>query len=183
VLEAHEDFGLDRPVSLVPPRHSPPPRNILKEYGIEIVRSSRKRHPELQEASNRVQLARDILTGDQPIKQPRMVDDVIETYCASFPSLTAPFLQSGQKKPHPVFRTVPTTVRRRLHMHNLDQSLTAAIEQESAVHIWTHLWETANEIQWPLIESFLRRVTEAINTDQIQIKNMEKLNSELRRSL
>ena len=180
VLETHEDFGLDRPVSLVPPRHSPPPRDILKQYGIEIVRSSRKRHPESQEASNRVQLAREILTGDQPIKQPRMVDDVIETYCASFPSLTAPFLQSGQKKPHPVFRTLPITARRRLHKHNLDQSLTAAIERDSNVHIWTHLWETANEIQWPLIEAFLRRVTEARTTDQVQIKSMEKLNSELR---
>jgi peptidoglycan/xylan/chitin deacetylase (PgdA/CDA1 family) len=180
VLEAHEDFGLDRPVSLVPPRHSTPPRDILKEYGIEIVRSSRKRHPELQEASNRVQLAWEILTGDQPIKQPRMVDDVIETYCASFPSLTAPFLRSGQKKPHPVFRPLPITARRRLHRHNLNQCLTAAIEQDSNVHIWTHLWETANEIQWPLIEAFLRRVTEARTTDQIQIKNMEKINSELR---
>ena len=180
VLEAHEDFGLDRPVSLVPPRHSPPPRDLLKEYGIEIVRSSRKRHLELQEASNRVQLAREILTGDQPIKQPRMVDDVIETYCASFPSLTAPFLQSGQKKPHPIFRTLPITARRRLHRRNLNQSLTAAIERDSNVHIWTHLWETANEIQWPLIEAFLQRVTEARTTDQIQIKNMEKLNSELR---
>ena len=180
VLETHEDFGLDRPVSLVPPRHSPPPRNILKEYGIEIVRSSRKRHPELQKASNRVQLAWEILTGNQPIKRPRMVDDVIETYCASFPSLTAPSLQSGQKKPHPVFRTLPITTRRRLHRRNLNQSLTAAIERDSNIHIWTHLWETANEIQWPLIEAFLRRVTEARTTDQIQIKNMEKINSELR---
>ena len=183
VLEAHEDFGLDRPVSLVPPRHSPPPRDLLKEYGIEIVRSSRKRHPESQEASNRVQLAREILIGDQPIKQPRMVDDVIETYCASFPSLTAPFLQSGQKKPHPVFRTLPITARRRLHRRNLNQSLTAAIKRDSNVHIWTHLWETANEIQWPLIKAFLQRVTEARTTDQIHIKNMGKLNSEFRHSL
>jgi peptidoglycan/xylan/chitin deacetylase (PgdA/CDA1 family) len=183
VLEAHEDFGLDRPVSLVPPRHSPPPRDILKEYGIEIVRSSRKRYPESQEASDRVQLAREILTGDHPIKQPRIVDDVIETYCASFPSLTTPFLQSGQKKPHPVFRMLPLTARRRLHKRNLNQTLTTAIERDSNVHIWTHLWETANEIQWPTIEAFLRRVTEARTTDKIQIKNMEKLNSELRHSL
>jgi len=172
---------LDRPVSLVPPRHSPPPRNLLNEYGIEIVRSSRKRHPELQEASNRVQLVQEILTGNQPIKQPRMVNNVIETYCASFPSLTAPFLQSGQKEPHPVFRVLPITARRHLHKCNLNQSLTAAIELDSNIHVWTHLWETANEIQWPLIEAFLRRVTEARTTDQIQIKNMEGLNSELRR--
>ena len=182
MLETHEDFGLDRPVSLVPPRHSPPPRDILKEYGIEIVRSSRRRHPELREASNRVQLAREILTGDQPIKQTRMVDDVIETYCASFPSLTAPFLQSGQRKPHPVFRVIPKIVRRRLHRHNLNQSLTAAIERDSNIHIWTHLWETANGVQWPLIRSFLRRVSESRTKKQVQIKNMKELNSELRHS-
>ena len=182
LLETHQDFGLDRPVSLVPPRHSPPPRNILKEYGIEIVRSSRKRQPESQEASNRVQLARKILTGDQPIKQPRMVDDVIETYCASFPSLTAPFLQSGRKQPPPVFRVIPKIVRRRLHRHNLNQSLTAAIERDSNIHIWTHLWETANGVQWPLIRSFLRRVSESRTKEQVQIKNMKELNSELRPS-
>lgn len=180
VIEAHEDFGLDRPISLVPPRHSPPPRDILKQYGIEIVRSSRRKHPELQEATNRVQLAREILTGDQPIKQPRIVNDVVETYCASFPSLTAPFLQSGQKKPHPVFRTLPITVRRRLHRYNLNQTLIDAIKHDSNIHIWTHLWETANEIQWPLIEDFLRRVTEAKTTDRIQIENMKNLNSKFR---
>ena len=182
VLKAHEDFGLDRPVSLVPPRHSPPPRDILNEYGIEIVRSSRNRHPELQEASNRVQLAQDILTGDHPIKQPRMVDDVIETYCASFPSLTAPFLQSGQRKPHPGFRVIPKIVRRRLHKHNLNQSLTAAIERNSNIHFWTHLWETANGVQWPLIRSFLRNVSESKTKEQFQIKNMKELNSDLRHS-
>ena len=182
VLEAHEDFGLDQPVSLVPPRHSPPPRDILKEYGIEIIRSSRKGHPESQEASNRVQLAREILTGSQPIKQPRMVDDVIETYCASFPSLTAPFLQSGQREPHPVFRVIPKIVRSRLHRNNLNQGLTAAIERDSNIHIWTHLWETANGVQWPLIRSFLRRVSESKTKEQVQIKNMKELNSELRHS-
>ena len=182
VLEAHEDFGLDRPVSLVPPRHSPPPRDILKEYGIEIVRSPRKRHSESQEAPNRVRLAWEILTGNQPIKRPRMVDDIIETYCTSFPSLTAPFLQSGQRKPHPVFRVIPKIVRRRLHRHNLNKSLTAAIERDSNIHIWTHLWETANGVQWPLIRSFLRRISESKTKEQIQIKNMKELNSELRHS-
>lgn len=182
VLEAHEDFGLDRPVSLVPPRHSPPPRDILKEYGIEIVRSPRKRHPKSQEAPNRVRLAWEILTGNQPIKRPRMVDDIIETYCTSFPSLTAPFLQSGQRKPHPVFRVIPKIVRRRLHRHNLNKSLTAAIERDSNIHIWTHLWETANGVQWPLIRSFLRRISESKTKEQIQIKNMKELNSELRHS-
>lgn len=180
VLKTHGDFGLDRPVSLVPPRHSPPPREILREYGIEIVRSSRARAPGFEEPTNRIQLAWDILTGAQPIASPRVTEDVVETYCTRFPSLTAPFLQSGQQKPHPVFRTIPRFVRRRLHSRNLNRSLSAAIEQDSYIHIWSHLWETANDVQWSLVETALRQVSKIRANDQAHIKTMEELNHDVR---
>ncbi|MXR19087.1 polysaccharide deacetylase family protein [Halobacterium bonnevillei] len=180
VMKTHENFGLDQPISLIPPRHSPPPRKILREYDIEIVRSSRVRAPGYNEATNRLQLALDILTGTQPITSPRVVDDIVETYCTQFPSLTAPFLRSGQADPHPVFRAIPQTVRRRLHSRNLTDVLSTAIRQDSYIHIWSHLWETANGVQWPLIEKFLRHVSKLRATNQLSIRTMEELNREAR---
>lgn len=175
-LEAHEEFGLERPTSLVPPCHSPPPKEVLRDYGIEIVRMSRSQTPELKAAASRARLAMDILTGVQPIMAPQMCDDVLETYCTKFPSLTAPFLQSGQKKPHPLFMIIPRSLRKRLHSYNLEQTLYSVIQEDSYVHVWSHLWEMSNNIQWPHIENFLRTVSYCQTRGNINIRTMEELN-------
>ena len=180
VLDTHDDFGIQRPISLVPPRHSSPPREIIREHGIEIVRSPRARAPGFQASTNRMQLAWDILTGAQPVVSPQVIEGVAETYCTRFPSLTAPFLQSGQQSPHPTFRAIPQVVRRQLHSRNLNNSLSTAIEQDSYLHIWSHLWETANEIQWSLIRPFLQQVSRSQANDELYIKTMKQLNHELR---
>lgn len=180
VLEEHDTFGLDRPTSIVPPRHSPPPRDILREYEIETIRSPRYRAQSSTEASNRFELGKDILTGAQPIVPPRNVDGVVETYTTKFPSLTAPFLKPGRKSPHPVFRALPKSARKKLHIRNMNSALSTAIQHDSFVHMWSHLWETANNVQFPQIEKFLRRVARARTSDLVQIKTMEALNNMVR---
>jgi len=182
VLEAHDEFGLRSPVSLVPPRHSPPPRDILREYGIDIVRAPRKRAPNTTDASNKFKLGIDILKGAQPITPPRIVEGVVETYCTRYPSLTAPFLPSGQLDPHPSFKIIPPSVRRWLHQRNMNATLSRAIERDSHAHFWTHLWETTNGQQWPQIEQFLQRVATARERDHVRIRTMRQLNKEARSS-
>lgn len=179
-IETHEEFGLDQPTSLVPPRHSPPPRDILREVGIEIVRSPRSKAPGYQKATNRISLAHDILTGKQPIVAPRIVDGIAETYCTKYSSLTAPFLQSGRQLPHPIFRTMPRSVRQRLHSYHLHSTLSNTIQRDSYSHLWTHLWDTANDIQWPPIKGFLESVSSARDRGQIEVRTMEELNQQFR---
>jgi len=183
VFETHEDFGLENPVSLVPPSHSPPPKNILEEYGINIIRMAEEHAPNKTKRSNKLELGRDILFGHQPNADPRLVNDIAETYCTRYPSLTTPFLQSGQIKPHPVFRSIPRTMRQRLHRYNMTRNLKNVITNHGALHIWTHLWETANMIQWSLVEKSLRQMAAARNKGKIRILTMRELNAELRQTL
>ncbi|KDE60081.2 hypothetical protein EL22_11450 [Halostagnicola sp. A56] len=180
VFDTHETYGLERPVSIVPPRHSPPPRDILQEYGIEIVRSPRSRGPNTSEASNRFQLAIDILTGSQPITPPRLVEETVETYGTRYPSLTAPFLRAGQQEPHTVFKSIPVAVRQWLHRRNLNETLSTAIERDSYAHFWSHLWETANGDQWPQIEGFLDNVARVRDESGVTIRTMSELNRTVR---
>ena len=178
VFETHDEFGLERPVSLVPPRHSPPPRDVLREYGIDIVRAPRARAPNASEASNRLQLAIDTLSGKQPNCPPRLVDGVVETYCTRYPSLSAPFLTYGRLDPHPFFKVIPSSLRKRRHRKNLERQLSRTIELGSYAHLWTHLWEIANSVQWPIIDHFLRAVSNAHGKGEIRIKTMEDLSKE-----
>lgn len=180
VIETHDNFGLDRPVSMVPPRHSPPPRDILEEYKIGIVRSSQAQSSKLSQLTNQIQLGKDILTGKQPIVSPELSNGVVETYCTRYSSLTAPFLPSGQLDPHPVFKSIPVAIRRWLHRRHLKSALSTAIDQQSYLHLWSHLWETANEIQWQQIEVFLRLVADERNRGYIQIQRMDELNEIIR---
>lgn len=176
VIEAHNSFGLEAPISIVPPRHSPPPRDILKQYNIEIIRSARTGTSHQAQSSNRIQLGKNILTGKQPIRSPQLIDGIIETYCTRYPSLTAPFLPSGQLTPHPAFRTIPLSMRKWLHSRNMRSILSTVINKKSYVHLWSHLWETANEIQWELIESFFHSIAEENKKGNIQIRRMDELN-------
>lgn len=180
VLEIHKDHNLDRPVSIVPPRHSPPPRDLLREYGFDIIRAPRDRAPQVSEASNTFRLGWDILTGAQPICRPQLEDGVVETYCTRYPSLTAPFLPSGQQDPHSIFKTIPQEFRQKLHTRNLNITTSRAIERDSFTHLWAHLWDTANDIQWPQIRKFLHRIATFREAGNVQIRTMKELDDYMR---
>ncbi len=156
--------GLPSPVSFVPPRHSLPEYDVLRDYGIEIIRV-----PENNEPRTKAHRLVRILRGDQPIVEPRLVDGLVESYVTERISLATPLLPSGQRLPHPLFRRVPLAVRRRLHRRTLERTVRRVEESGSHVHVWAHLWDIANDYQWPQIEAFIELLARRQETDDLTV--------------
>ena len=171
----HETAGDERPVSLVPPRHSPPSYNVLTEHGVEIVRI-----PTGGPSSSPVRRLRELLSGPPPICEPELVDGVVETYCTRHPTLTAPSLPSGQESTHAAFRWLPVSVRRRLHERYLRRATRIAIEEDSHLHLWCHLFDLSNEYQFPQVESYLETLGALRDRGDVEIRTMAGLNEDVR---
>lgn len=174
VEEIHERAGVGAPRSFVPPRHRSVSNKLLHEYGIETLRLAdfTEAHPD-----NPARQYISKFTSIAPIAEPRFVNGVLETYCSPHPTLTAPFLSTGQAAVHPAYRVVPPTVRRRIHTRNLSTSLTRAIEQNSFVHHWTHLHNMANDHQMQPIELFLNFAAARRDAEECRICTMEQLST------
>lgn len=173
--DVHRAAGEPAPVSLVPPRHSPPPRDVLHDAGIEIVRTvGYDREP------GRVHKLRRLLFEPPPPKAPRLVDGVVETYCAPFTTLTASSLASGSEPPLAAFRSVPRRLRQRLHERYLTRAVETAAEQDSYTHLWCHLHDMANDSQWPPIRAFLGTLAELRDRGAVEILPMVALNDRVR---
>lgn len=168
--EIHQEHSLQPPTSIVPPRHSPPSRAILDQNGIDCVRVSAMESPE----SNISSFAY-YLTRSHPIHKPSIVNNVLETYTTMKPSLTAPYLQNGQKLPHPSFRVIPRPVRKRIHRRYLSQALEHAVEENSYAHLWSHLFNISNDVQFPIVAEFLAELGERQQQGEIEISRMTDL--------
>lgn len=173
--EVHREFGAPAPVSLVPPRHSSPPTDVLEAEGVEIIRTIGYDRP----STPVEKLYRQFLSAPSP-RDPRLVDGVVETYCAPHTTLTAASLQSGQHSPHPIFRALPTRVRQRMHERTLSRSVREAVEQDSAVHHWCHLHNMANDAQWKPIRNFLRSLAGKRDRGEVEVLTMAELNERVR---
>jgi len=163
----HRRRGLPSPTSIVPPRHSPPTREVLRRNGIDCVRVPSTEPP----ASNVASFAY-YLTRTHPVREPALQDGVVETYTSMNTSLTAPYLQIGQKSPHLAFRTIPRTVRERIHRRYMDRALERAIEADSYAHLWSHLFNLSNDVQYPLVRDFLERLGAAHDRGAVEFATM-----------
>lgn len=172
VEAVHEDLGLDPPVSFVPPRHRRPDPDVLRAHGIRIVRVPA---PGTSIPTARHRRFVRAFTRSPVVEAPRRSDGIVETYCSPAPSLTAPHLASGQRPAHPAFSALPTAVRQWLHRRYLDRCLEEAIERGSSLHLWTHLYDLSNDVQWPPIRSFLASLAAARNQGRVAIRTMERL--------
>jgi len=161
--------------SAVPPRHSPPERATLRGAGIEVVRVSR-------DTSGRGRLARvrELLVGPHPTFEPRLVDGVVETYCTSYPSLTASTLPSGRRPPPLPFRALPVGLRQRLHRRYLSRAVDAAVGSDGDCHLWCHLYDLANDAQWPPVRAFLTELGERRDRGEVDVATMAGLNERVR---
>jgi hypothetical protein len=174
--EVHEGFGLDSPKSFVPPRHQSPPRKPLADNGIEIVRTP---FPEYSVPDgSRLSRIAWLLRRSHPLGGRRRDDGLIETYCTPHPSLTAEYLPVGKLSPHPVFRAIPSRLRRRWHAAYLADALDRAIAADADLHLWTHLYNLVDEHQWAVVEEFLDRLAASREAGDATVRTMAALADE-----
>lgn len=160
--------------SFVPPRHSRPPREVLRETAIEILRVSK-------DTSDRDRMARlvELLYGPHPTFEPAIVDGLVETYYTSYPSLTSSSLPSGQRKPPVIFRPVPASVRQRLQRQYLIRAFETAAEADG----YCHLYDLANESQWPVVRSALTDLAARRDRGELHVLTMDALNNHVRSAM
>lgn len=175
--EEHVSTGLSQFSSLIPPRHRLPDRSVLKRAGIRTVRVPVDTPPDSTARTIR-QKAKSfgrILGRSHPIVPPSDTAGVLETYTSLEPSLTAPFLPDGQEPPHPVFRPIPLETRRAIQKRYLREAVNQAIEKESYAHLWSHLFNLANDAQWLPIRDFIEYLATRRDAGDVVIKPMNEL--------
>jgi len=170
-LEAVQSLYRDRfgsgTLSFVPPRHREVSQSVLADMGIEVIRSPAFKLPE-----SRLYRLYWHLLGPLPVSDPIEENGIIETYTSPVMSLTAYHLPTGQQPPHPAFKIVPQTLRKRLHERRLKDALERACENDSHLHLWTHLHDMANDIQWSIVSNFIELLGEAVSTGDVRIETM-----------
>lgn len=151
VREVHERVGLPAPTSLVTPRHQRPPLDVLADHGIETLRAPIS----VESPDSRLATFAWILGRNHP---PCFIDrtsTITRTSCTPYPSLTAQHLRAGRSDPHPAFRAIPESIRRWIHRRFLRQAVNNAIERDGHLHLWTHLYNLANEVQRHMVLDFI----------------------------
>lgn len=159
----HDESGYATPTSLVSPQHRSTPIGVLAENGIQVLRTPNDDNGPIDgypQNGNPVERLLWNFTRNPPIADPELIDNVLRVYCSSGPSLTSILLPAGQSDPHQIVKAVPQRIRKRIHRSYLSEALTAA-ESGDNVHLWCHLWDLANGIQWPLVKDFLEDVGRA----------------------
>lgn len=174
----HDEHGLGKTGSIVPPRHSTPPSDVLVDTGIRTKRTPHYKAHDEHHPATAVGKLYDILFGSHPAVEPAVRQGVLESYSPEYITFAAPFLQTGTSEPHPVYRSIPLFVRQRLHERNLRQGIDAAATTDSFVHYWSHLYDFSNEKQWPQVKSFVRQLSERQEMGDIRVRTMKDLQSE-----
>jgi hypothetical protein len=161
VEQVHHSRGLKAPTTLTPPQHKSPSNSLLQSSNINAIRVE-------FEDNNRSKFKKyvDELLKIPIVPEPYNDGNLCQIPVTRNPSLTAIFLPSGQRSPHPTFRMLPIRLRERLHERRLNKSLDMAAKGAN-IHLWTHLWEFANDVQWPIIEQFLHNVGEKLEDEDI----------------
>ncbi|WP_348612168.1 polysaccharide deacetylase [Halobaculum rarum] len=167
-IALHERLG--EPVrSLVPPRHSRPPNDLLRDHGIRVARYAIP-----TDDGGRVSRFRELTVGPHPLWDTAVVDGVVETYCTTYPSLTASSLPSGQTPAPRLFRAFPLEVRKRVHQYYLRRSTERAIATGGSLHLWCHLYDLSNEHQWAVVSEYLEYLG-SLPSDTLEIRPMNAL--------
>ena len=169
--ETHSEFGLDRPTSFIAPRHSMPDRHILSDLGINICRTPHYERPNIQRP-NKIKKFFNMLRCNQPCLAPEWNDGVIDSWSTEYHTLAAPSLPAGTSGVHPAYRTVPKSLRRRLHARGLCRSFERTASEDSYSHHWTHLYDISNESQFPQVETAIATLGELQRNGNIEVQTM-----------
>jgi len=172
-LDRHADAGLANPRSFVAPRHRQVDRALLSEYGIETIRTPFDGYGAWPGGPPGT--AAWILGRRHPTGTPTEADGVLETRCTTHPSLTAQHLPQGQRPPHIAFRAIPRRVRERIHARYLRDATERAVARDEHVHLWTHLYNLANESQLSVVTDYLEFLADQRDRGRITIETIADL--------
>lgn len=170
VRSKHEDFGLDFPTSLVPPRHSEPPLELVSTTGFDTVR--RATTPRIE---SNIRKFLSLLRRQPSVGGPEINKGVNYVSSTQTPSLTSPFLPPGQGALASPLEMIPKPLRDHLHQRFLHLGLRNAIEHQSHVHYWTHLFNLSNEQQREIVGDFFKHIGSLKAEGLIQIKPLCEL--------
>jgi peptidoglycan/xylan/chitin deacetylase (PgdA/CDA1 family) len=174
-FETHQKAGLNRPETIVTPRHRPISYDALQDVEIDGIRTL-KRHPRESTFDRYKQRATFwTLNRGHPAYEPTCRNGIVELYTTPYPSLTAVHLPNGQLSPLWPFQRVPRHIRQRIQQRYLNNAIETAIETNSNVHLWTHLYNLSNDAQWACIEPFLKRLGEAQKNGAVDVLTMADL--------
>lgn len=176
VQELHRKRGLADPDSIVMPRHQPAEYSVLTEHGLSTIRIPVEGYG--KSFSNSVSNAWWLLTRGHPVSTTRRQSGVLETTGTPHPSLTAASLPSGQSSVHPAFSAIPRKIRQWLHRKYLIDAIDQAVQENGHVHLWTHVFNFANESQWKPMSEGLENLASRRNEDGIRVRRMRDLSNE-----
>jgi len=173
VSKAHSKHGLSAPTTIVMPRHQSPNYSTLSDNEIDTIRTTIEEYT--PSFSNPVSKLWWLLTRDHPVSNSQMRDGLLETTVTPHPSLTAVSLPAGQSSPHPVFSAIPYPIRQRLHEEYLNNAIGLAENEGSHIHLWTHLYNFSNDLQWSAIKPALSRIGQLYSNGEISVQPMREL--------
>lgn len=172
----HERHLGRRTKTLVPPRHAPPPDEMLADAGLEIVRCGRDTGDKSRPAR-----VRELVAGPVPTWEPTVEGGVVHAHCTTYPSLTAPAVVAGQERQkHPALRSIPVGVRQRLHLRALRNAVDRAAATGGTVNLWCHLFDLANPYQWPPLSRFLGYLARRRDAGDVAVRTLAGLNEAVR---
>jgi hypothetical protein len=183
----HEAFGLRPPTSLVPPIHAPFPAALLRRHDVDAVRTPTTYRAPVAEPDPPSSLLRsipwhvahfypiEVLFRSHPVRDPEVVNGVVEHYTSWHASLTAPYLPNGRSDPHPAFQLVPVSIRQSLQERYLRSGVERAVGNRSCAHFWTHLFNLSNDAQWDPVESSLQMLARERDRGNVAVRTMESL--------
>lgn len=173
VSEVHLKHGISTPTTIVMPRHQSPSYTTLSSHGINTIRTTVKGYT--PSFSNPVSKLWWLLTRDHPVSDLQIRDNLLETRVTPHPSLTATSLPEGQSSPHPALSIIPTSIRQRLHQEYLNNAIGLAENEGKHVHLWTHLYNFSNDVQWDTMKPALARIGQLYNDGEVSVQPMRKL--------
>jgi peptidoglycan/xylan/chitin deacetylase (PgdA/CDA1 family) len=174
VRELHNEHLGEDIVSMVPPRHSEPPKDVLADHGIEIVRMPE----DWSLTPTKLHYVYEVLFGSHPVVEPEMNDGVLVSYSTLKGSLNAGHLANGQQQVHPVFRAIPVRIRQYLQRRYFREAVKGAIAKDSYAHLYTHLHDIANDYQLKPIEYLLRTLENRRRQGNLEVLTMTELSKD-----
>ncbi len=174
VKKLHEKFELREPSSIVTPQNRRPiSYESLKKNGMKIIRKC----PEENRTKGKVKMLWNDLFSESPRREPEIEKDILETYGSCRASLTGNYLPHGQNPPHIFYRALPVSKDHWIERHKkrLRKEVDRVIEEETNLHLWSHLWEMSNPSQMDIFEDFIKSVGEKKKQEELEVKTMRSL--------